>query len=831
MFVSFINMFNSINNTNNPKIFNELEIKLLYDQRIKRPKFASLTDYTYLLKSMIKSDVKTEQTINFIKNGKDCMFIKQFVYENGIRDKDKTNFYRKKSLCRPFYMIKQGNIPCKITLNEETVITEDMGFDFIRFRVRQSTIIGEWRLDITYVNTLNSHNIVQIKKYRDDMFNQHMTDIDIKKISYVEVELEFIGTLLTIESFNIINNPVLNKITMSRITCIQIINNILNTSTNQNVELKHVINNPVELSQKTYKKLLHNIDEFYITEKIDGYRVVLFIYSNIMYVISGKQFYSVDLVEPIVNTFPIILDAEMVTTSKETTEYYVFDIIEKTSEFNNTFEKRLVRFSDIVNKLSCDDLKLKRFQKINKYSDIKDFYTSKPQRQKSQSYKTDGLILVRDGAPYIQTKNYKWKDRTTIDFLAKKCPQSLLGISPYIIKPNKTLYLLFCGMSKKDYHTMQFEVVKKYPNMFKGIFNKYNKLTKSFLPIQFEPSLNSLAYLCWLDTDNLDSKIVELYMNNNEWVLDKIRHDKDKDVDTKLYYGNYHKVAETLFMNYVNPLTIDDISQPKTIGYFNESKNDMINIRKFNNHVKRKLLNSMMDKSTVIDLAAGQGQDLPKYIDANISSLCMIDIDINAISELVVRKHHYISECGKKGQKLPHIKLCICDLNQPYKQSVSAINTTAPLVICNFALHYLTNTKKRINNVANLINNLLNKKGMFIFTAFDGESIHKLFASEYYNPEAKTWELGQYLIKKMYNSETFTGTNQKIGVKLPFSDGKLYEEYLINIDYLVASLEKKKIQLIASDSFKIYLPDYKKKMTDEDKTFVSLYNFYVFQKN
>lgn len=826
MLSSFIHMFNNLGKTDS--VFNELEIKLLYDQRINRPKFVPSIDYTYLIKSMIKPDIKTKQTINFIKNGKNCMFVKQFVYENGIRDKSKTNYYKKQSLCAPFYMIEQNCIPCKVTLNKESAISDDMGFDFIRFRSRQSTILGEWRLDITYVNTLNSHDILQIKKYRDFMFTQCMTEIDIKKISHVEVELEFIGSVLTIESFNIINNPTLNQITITRDACIRTIANVLNNHTSKKIELKHVVNNPIELSQKTYKKMLRNIDEFYITDKIDGYRVVLFIYSEVMYILSGKQFKSVKLVEPINNeSFPIILDAEMTVSENihDIDEYHVFDIIEKTSELNDTFEKRLSRFNNLINKLAKNGLRHKRFHKIVKYSDIKDFYL-----KNNTTYKTDGLILIRNGATYSQTKNYKWKDKTTIDFLAKKCPQSLLGINPYIIKPGKSLYLLFCGMSKKDYHTMNIEFVKNYSHMFKGVCNKYNKLVQDFLPIQFEPSLNKQAYLCWLDNNNLDNKIIELYMDNNEWVLDKVRHDKDNDVCTKLYYGNYHKVAETLFMNYINPLTIDDISQPTDIGYFHENNNNMINIRKFNNYVKRKLLTSMRDKSRVIDLAAGQGQDLPKYIDAKVSSLCMIDIDVHAISELVVRKHYYISDCNKKRKKLPNIDLRICDLNQPYKKTVEIINKPAPLIICNFALHYLTNTKKRITNIANLINNLLNKKGMFIFTAFDGESIHKLFASEHYNHAAKTWELGQYAIKKMYASETFTGTNQKIGVKLPFSDGKLYEEYLINIDYLVNALEKKKIQLIASDSFKIYLPAYKKKMTDEDKTFVSLYNFYVFQK-
>src|SRR5690606_2859282 len=70
--------------------------------------------------------------------------------------------------------------------------------------------------------------------------------------------------------------------------------------------------------------------------------------------------------------------------------------------------------------------------------------------EKEYPYNIDGLIFIRhsEDNTYRTTTNYKWKPlkNTTIDFLAAKCPQKLLGIKPYLKKPGYDLYLLFVGI-------------------------------------------------------------------------------------------------------------------------------------------------------------------------------------------------------------------------------------------------------------------------------------------------------------------------------------------------------------------------------------------------
>ena len=143
-----------------------------------------------------------------------------------------------------------------------------------------------------------------------------------------------------------------------------------------------------------------------------------------------------------------------------------------------------------------------------------------------------------------------------------------------------------------------------------------------------------------------------------------------------------------------------------------------------------------------------------------------------------------------------------------------------------------------MNNFANMLNNILDAGGIFIFTAFDGEKVFNVLAEntgkwERYDEAGKLI----YSIRQKYTGATFTGTNQKIDVLLPFSGGEYYTENLINVKALNEILAKKKINLIASDSFNIYMDkfsqdrgQYFSKLSNYDKEYCAFYHFYVYHK-
>ena len=963
--ISYLHSLNpDFHNKDNSHI--EIEIKLLLDKRIKVPYFIKIHEYPNDLKNKIMDIIQNalkygisdiSQTINFINTtNKNGMFVKQLHFINGIQDKDKKNYYYKKPLVPPFYMM--GNdISYKFTINMETVEQNDINmFDITRFRLRytitfNAELVG-WKLDLTFIKETRDSSLGTLKIIRDKLFSKQipiynlLNDFDWDYPDRIELELEYIDDIKNIninriaKAINILKKhenpnlqePLLNfnysKLLMTYENCIceiaQIIKpKLLNKFKSGQFGLKQLGSNPIELNKNLYiTNIVPNIQNFIITEKIDGIRSMLIIYpqDGICYIINNKnkdgfsiKHITYDKTGIFANVKCIILDSEAIEsknfkdvvhmdTTNSKTNYYIFDIIKydiinydiikydiinhdikkyntyTTDESINVsimpFSKRLEYIKLIVdhsNELLIDGdafIYAKHFMELHKDSyntSIKSFYDD----MSNLHYDIDGLIIISKNDNYEKTLNYKWKPKLTIDFVAKKCPDNMLGISPYIIKEGKTLYLLFCGIRSNEYKQFGIERFKLYDQMFTNIcVNKYGKTNDSYMPIQFAPSSDPYAYLFWSDNDSLNNNVIELLYdtNENEWTLLKIRHDRVNDLNRKTYYGNNFKVAELIWMNYKNPVTIDTLCQNYTLNinsksYFKHESTEYFAMRKFNNYVKKEIINStsnQIDLKWVIELASGKGQDLQKYIDGGFQNILMTDIDSDALSEIINRKHKYISDslCYKTNAQKPKktnnkfIKIYIKKLNllDSYLINTDLVYASqygipldgVKLVVCNLALHYIVSDKLKSQNFVNFLDKILAPGGIFIFTAFNGEKVFNLL-NEHSNNNGK-WnkydDAGKllYSIKKKYNGN-FTGSNQQIDVLLPFTNGEYYTESLININVLNTQLEKKKISLMASDSFETYLTkfcidknNFYKQLTIIDKEYISLYHFHIYHK-
>jgi hypothetical protein len=449
--------------------------------------------------------------------------------------------------------------------------------------------------------------------------------------------------------------------------------------------------------------------------------------------------------------------------------------------------------------------------------------------------------MVSCDKQYQTTMNLKWKTmkHMTIDFIAKKCPKELLGITPYINKPEYTLYLLFSGIRSNDFKKLGICLLKNYSKIFLGI-----QRNAEYFPIQFSPSSNPFAYLFWSKESDLDNKVVELTYQH-QWELIRVRDDRDGDVARKTYYGNYFKIAEQIWMNYFNPLLIDHMCNPQIESYFKQDNNTSYTAsRKFNNFVKKELIKIYSDTKWVIDLASGKGQDLFKYLDYNIPNILMVERDYDAIFEIINRKYTFIT--NNKYKNSANILIHQADLCDDSSINISCIKSTFPipedgvnLIVCNLAIHYLIGNKAGIINFVNILDALLAPGGIFIFTAFDGQTIFDLIGedSEWNSYMDDSKQELKYSIKKLYRSATFTGSNQKIDVLLPFSNGTYYSENLINISSFKQACKKKHITMLASNSFNSYLDKFKdtnpqlyKLLTPSDIKYVSLYKYYIFHK-
>jgi len=317
-----------------------------------------------------------------------------------------------------------------------------------------------------------------------------------------------------------------------------------------------------------------------------------------------------------------------------------------------------------------------------------------------------------------------------------------------------------------------------------------------------------------VDNLDLDNKIVEL-LYNKEWQLVRVRNDRADEFETKNYFGNNFKVAELIWRNYSNTLTLDLLcAKLETFTndfYFKVHNSDKHRcVRKFNNMVKSMLIERLAVNFTpnawVVDLGCGKGQDLHKYIKStNIKNVLMIDNNENNLCEIIERKYTYAY-----NNKLDNMSLGIYiqNLNLNANAAVNYNNIKqinmylqkkeTKLIVCNFAIHYFV-SENQLDNFIELVDSLLPSGGRFLFTCLNGEEIYKLLSTG--DGTFTPWGDGEkYLIKPRFTNKTFVG-GEEIDILLPFSNNTMYKESLVNLSLVEKKLKKKKIMLESQANF------------------------------
>jgi hypothetical protein len=590
-----------------------------------------------------------------------------------------------------------------------------------------------------------------------------------------------------------------------------------------NFGLKQLSNQVIELNKTTFANELQNeIKNYYMTDKIDGKRTILYLDKNESYAVS-------DILENIdIKTNSVcILDTELYEG-----EYYVFDVMVCDGEIliDLPFEDRMKYFDKFT---KTKNIKLKHFVKLtSEYKkQIKKF------KEEKKPYETDGIILTPAKGNYVSMKVYKYKppQHLTIDFLIKKCPEKLRHkMHNYIDNKKKTSYILFCGINKRVYFRLRMRLIEYYENIFENIEIKN---LPQYFPIQFEPSSDKHAYLFCSDDDNLDNEVGEfLYdIKNKEWILKKVRKDRKIEVERGNYFGNNYKTAEFIWMAVHDPLIIEEEKEDDGEDvYFQEHDNVLQKAsRNYNSFVKSELFDKFKGTNWVLDLASGKGQDLFRYSTFNMRNVIFLEIDKVALTELISRKHSFSTD--DKYNNPMNILIQNVDLLDDYKDNIEKINNVytkrnIDLIMCNFAFHYFVKDKKSLKNICKLINHYLNKNGKFVFTAFDGQEIVELLEKNNGEWIIKVDDKIKYGIKKAYKNDKLLKIGQKIEVLLPFSKNTFYEEYLINIKTIEKELKKYDIVLETNKSFLSHIDEYNKEMDDDDKTYVNLYHYYIFTK-
>lgn len=830
----------------------ELEARLEINEQIFKQIFA------FLNKS---SEHTVSQTIAII-SPLDRPFANRVCYLSYDNEKQVSRQCIEKSSIMPPVHINTSSMQYRVALSKEVKTDQfDVGNAKLgRLRIRFTWEIGSWRHDLTLVKRLNKRPeevvatfIERISEYRkllfrvggpSKKFTNPLQELDLSLIDSFEFEIEYIGHPFNIDSAEIlasmdnvllsIDDSALEKRQLQEVVyrvAQKIIPKFMLSRFVHKMGLKNLSNNAKELNRSQYySEVFAQVDNYYVTEKADGEHGFVMVEGNKLYTISS----SLETRE-LGDAHPVyILDVEIVDGT-----YYVFDVLIFGGEelIHRDFEER-VEFLQKIPQLSAQlgypklliPKSMLRLQKSKLQETLVQVY-----KKNKYNYPIDGLIFTEArnsvsgrtrASKYASTRTWKWKpiEDSTIDFLIREAPKELRGKIPYISKPKHTTYILFSGIRKKTFEEQKLIPIRGYNSLFgKKI------LEKDYFPIQFSPASNPFAHIFY-SPQQLDNRIGEFRYNVAEqcWILNRIRDDRAIDLEKEIYFGNTFTVAELIWQKYSNPLNFADLyTEPES--YFAIHDNELYKAQRiYASFVKNQSLEDIRDTELVVDLASGKGQDLRRYAALGIGTAVFVEKDRDALEILVERK----STMNRAGETHAMKSLVVqADLTQAFAETLEKIEALklgaqAGAVVCNLAIHYFTYSTSAVDNFVALVKSLLKKGGTFIFTCMNGADITDLFSE---TPKWSYEEGGRvkYAITKKYKSDTLASTGQKISVLLPFSN-TMYEEYLVNVDYVVQKFTKAGFLCVYSRSYTYYSaafadaqPDVQ--LSEGDKKYIGLY--------
>ncbi len=477
------------------------------------------------------------------------------------------------------------------------------------------------------------------------------------------------------------------------------------------------INKPINLGEREYYTSKSN---WYITEKTDGVRYLLYINNNGSYLLQEPRSIQkisdlVDLIAPL----PILLEVELTKNSDDISVLTIFDVLvmgkavwrEPFSRYNKIFaedpETRVPVMNILSHLIKHNKLSAKGMGEPTGYTlKAKTFYHPDPKEtasthiiQKSfqsafkeirkRSEKPDSLvdgIILQDPGSYITglskqpTGTFKWKpaSKLSIDFLVKKTED--VGI-----------YSLHYGKGEL------FEGTDEYP-------------VDSHFDMNEQP-----------DPESYDGKIIELAWDSEyeAFVFLRVREDK-----------NYPNGRGTVFSVW------RDMREPfdPLVG-----STDFRGMRIFHNQIKRTLLQTYLRKGQdLVDLGSGRGGDVGKWSEIGLNKVLAVEPDSDKKDE----KH--IPELKRRIKGIKNTQIFVGEYGAENYKSIKADlehHSMKPNVFS--AFFCLTFFKRGTDEYNDLLKTLsmIPEEGYFIGTVLDGKKVENIIGTEKFKQDGLTMKI------------------------------------------------------------------------------------------
>jgi hypothetical protein len=693
--------------------------------------------------------------------------------------------------------------------------------------------------------------------------------------------------------------------------------------------LKRVLPQALAITRADYRGL-YPPKGLYLTEKADGKRALAIVHDGRGIIISDRLLDGFEPRAGVRAADPLyagdtILDGELVERAARgqsgalEADFYAFDVVAVAGEdvTSDGFAVRLGRLAEAVEIMRQMGLPVSAKGYTHLSSDrpaelareIKGVYEAE------RPYETDGLIFVEPGKPFSETATYKWKppEHNTIDVLARRAPASVLGKEPFVDRPGHKLHFLFVGINPDLYDALGLQWCPGYADLFgaeprrgrgaRGQADDSGMNTGSYFPIQFSPSDVPLAYVYQHpDASPLGAEIDGLVIEVRcaaagpkggcaaaagsgatlvNWEATRRREDRRRELAAGRYYGNDFYTAELIWLNYVDPFPLEQLWEGASGDYFIQPKSGIYRAQTAAiSFVKSQRIATLKHAGWVVDVGAGKGQDLHRYLDAEVQHLVAVDRDRAALSELVRRKYNFAkrgtapgaadepaddkdrgaglwprARRGRDGKArtATTIHVLAADANDPFGETLDKLEAlglgrmTADALVCNLAVHYYLADLPAMRNFVALARGAVKVGGQVILTILLGEAVHAAFTSGRV-ALGETWDIFEaagaapptrkYSLKRLYSGETLEGAGQRIGVLLPFSEGRYYEEFLVNTKSLTAEFAARGFSLTARTSVAKSIPDFEARnralaglLTEGDRKWLAFYGELVYQRD
>jgi mRNA (guanine-N7-)-methyltransferase len=514
---------------------------------------------------------------------------------------------------------------------------------------------------------------------------------------------------------------------------------------------------PQTLTLEAFRKKVLTKNDYSVTEKADGDRVLMFIDSqgNFNTVTRKMEIKQVETINSKPDWAGTILDGELSASGI----FYGFDILFAmgTDMRSKLLKDRLIILDDVTTRIKDRKIKMKTFycevdEKIFKFpgnteSSFRNIYDAAGHiwsKRKSFPYDLDGLIFTPMKEPYSNRNIFKWKDENTIDFYYDESQLFLAGNLA-----NGTYgHLPFSGLDGKG----TFKI--KGRNVENKIFTSEmipQYLRRGFLPeeIKGPPGVGEFLFA------------------GNTFKLIRKRPDKE--------FANGVEASNQSWEAVVNPVSAEMIG------------NGPGALRDFHSEIKAKLIMKYARGKSVLDIGSGKGEDVGKYLKAGSKPVVGFDLV----------KEEYPHPDYMSFYQVPNSIYSVKNI-MGKEEKFDVINI-------NFAIHYFLENKKLFESLLLNINNASKKGTVLMATVLDGA---KLFGALKKNGKISSSVAD---IEKKYNNKDITFESpkfkflgQKVDVMVKgtkYFAGRSITEFLFNFDKFLQIMEKLGFELIETKSF------------------------------